>query len=66
MKATCPNNSEHCTFVTVAYVSQDWLVDENGDFLDEADGSAGEVLHKPDPDNIWTCAVCGAEAKVER
>lgn len=65
MKAVCPNNPEHATFVTVAYVSEDWLVDQDGTFLDVADGSEGEVLHKPDPDNIWTCTTCGAEAKVE-
>ncbi len=66
MKASCPNNSKHATFVTVAYVSEDWLVDSDGTFLDVADGSCGEVLHKPDPDNTWTCTTCGAEAKVER
>ena len=66
MKARCPNSPEHKTFVTVAHVTEDWLVDESGEFLDVADGSTGEVTHGPNPDNLWTCVKCGAEATVER
>lgn len=28
MKATCPNNPDHKSFVTVAHVTQDWIADE--------------------------------------
>lgn len=63
MKATCPNNQEHKRFVTTAHVMEDWLVDECGNFLE-----ALEIIqtdHGPDPENNWTCADCGAQAKVE-
>ena len=63
MKATCPNNPAHVTFVTVAHVAQDWLVDYEGHFLECLVGGE-EVSHKPNPGNIWTCDTCGAEAAV--
>lgn len=63
MIATCPNNPDHKKFTTTAHVSETWLVDEYGNFLEGLGG--GETTHKPDPDNIWTCHECGAEAKVE-
>jgi len=65
MKAICPNNIEHKQFVTTAHVCQDWVVDENGDFLEE-ENSCVEVTHGPDADNIWTCKICGAEAVIEK
>ena len=34
MKEICPNNLEHKRFVTVAYVSEDWVCDEEGNFLE--------------------------------
>ena len=64
MKATCPNDPDHKQFITVAHVSQDWLVDTHGDFIEFA-GTDGEVVAGPDPGNTWTCADCGAEADVE-
>lgn len=63
MKARCPNNPEHLRFVTVAHVSQDWMVDQDGIFLDEVPGEC-EVVAKPDKGNTWTCVECGAEAIV--
>ena len=33
-KAVCPNNSEHKTFVTVAHVTEDWVVTELGEFVE--------------------------------
>ena len=67
LKATCPNSPDHKYFVTVAYVSEDWIVDEHGNFQDVETGpdkDPSQVLHKPDPGNVWTCRECGAEAKV--
>ena len=60
MTASCPNNPDHKMFRTVAHVSQDWVVDEHGNFLDSVGG--GEVVAKPHPDNTWTCTMCGAQA----
>ena len=66
MKATCPKDETHKRFITVATVTEDWIVDSWGDFLDDYGESNGDVIHHPDPGNIWTCAECGEEAKVER
>lgn len=64
MRATCPNNPEHKRFITVAHISQDWVVDEDGDFL-EVHEECLETVASPDPGNTWTCKECGTEAKVE-
>lgn len=61
MKAICPKNEEHKQFITVAHVMQDWLVDEQGNWLETVDESL-ETSFPPNKDNLWTCAVCGAEA----
>ena len=63
MKATCPKDKTHKTFVTVAHVTQDWIVDEHGNFIEEV--KTVEVIEPPNVDNIWTCATCGEEAIVE-
>jgi hypothetical protein len=67
MKATCPKDPTHKRFITVAHVTEDWVVDETGDFLEVFDtGGDTEVVCPPQPDNHWTCKECGHEAKVER
>jgi hypothetical protein len=63
MRARCPNSPDHKEFITVAHVAEDWKVDEEGNFLEAVEGG-GSITHKPDPDNIWTCYECGAEAEV--
>jgi len=58
----CPNDPEnHKRFITVAHVSQDWVVDPQGNFLEVADASL-ETVAGPNYDNTWTCKECGAEA----
>jgi hypothetical protein len=64
MKAVCPNDPTHNRFITVAHVSQDWVVDEEGNFIEEV--ATQEVVARPDVGNSWTCKVCGVEAKVTR
>ena len=59
-KHICPNCGGK-KFVTTAHVMQDWIVDENGDFVSVFDNCL-EVTHDPDDDNIWTCLKCGCEA----
>ena len=63
MKAICPTNPKHQTFVTTAHVMQEWEVDSDGSFLEVASGCL-EVTHQPDPGNIWSCTECHAEAIV--
>lgn len=64
MKARCPKNENHKEFITVTHISQDWKVDEEGNFLEVVEDCC-EVVHGPDSGNIWTCDICGADAIVE-
>ena len=61
--AVCSKNKDHKTFSATAHVLEEWLVDEHGEWVSTL--TCIEVTHKPDPDNTWTCAKCGAEAKVK-
>jgi hypothetical protein len=63
MKAICPKNKKHKTFYTTAHEVHDWKVDEHGEFI--KDEGCSEISAPPDPSNSWTCATCGAEAKIE-
>lgn len=61
-KHICP----HCggkEFYTVAHIMEEWLVDEDGDFI-AVSTNCIEIDHEPDDDNIWTCKYCGEEAIV--
>jgi len=60
--ASCPNNKDHKQFITTANVMEEWKVDEHGEFIEVM--TSLQVNHGPDPANIWTCAICGAEAVV--
>jgi hypothetical protein len=65
MKATCPNDPNHKEFLTVAHVTEDWVVDEFGEFVEIWDQNQTEVVANPHPDNTWTCKICGATAVVD-
>ena len=67
MKIRCLKNPEHKSFITTVHVMQEWITNENGDFNRvNSGGECLEVTAGPDPDNIWTCYTCGAEAVVEK
>lgn len=63
MRAVCPENSNHKTFITTAHVVQDWQVDERGNYLDTVSDCI-EVSAAPDKDNVWVCFKCGATAEL--
>jgi hypothetical protein len=65
VKATCPADPSHNRFITVAHITEDWVVNEHGEFITEGGPGAGEVVALPHPENTWTCVVCGAEANVD-
>ena len=46
----CPKCG-NTTFITTAHVTQTWLVDEGGDFIEA----------KSDCEDLFTCSKCGAE-----
>lgn len=64
MNARCPNNPEHDQFITVAHVTEDWVVDREGNFLEEAPAQDKQTVHGPTVGNTWTCRECGADAIV--
>lgn len=60
MPKRCPKCGSQVFSVT-AHVTQDWEVDQDGDFL-RCTNECVETTHRPDDDDIWTCAKCGHEA----
>lgn len=56
----CPNCGGK-RFCVTPHVTQDWLVDENGNFIREI-CSCVEVTHSVDDDDIWVCYECGHSA----
>lgn len=47
-------------FYVTAHVTQDWIVNERGDFIEVIEDCV-EVTHFPDDIDFWTCADCGYE-----
>lgn len=63
LKATCPKSRKHKRFSVIAHVSQDWVVDEHGNFL-KAENSCIDIIHAPAKDDLWVCMTCHSEARV--
>ena len=59
-KKICPKCGGR-KFLVTAHVTQDWIVDEDGDFL-KCVNECVEVTHRPDDDDIWQCDTCGYDA----
>lgn len=57
MRKICPRCGND-TFLVTAHVTQDWLVDADGNFIEEKKACV-DVTHRPDNDDIWACAECG-------
>ena len=64
MKITCPEDKKHNRFGTTAHVTEEWVVDEFGLFIDVIPGSS-EIVHAPDKGDLFSCLDCGADAKAE-
>ena len=45
-------------FIVTAHVTQDWLVDGDGNYL-ETLSECEEVTHRPDDEDVWICSKCG-------
>lgn len=61
MKIICPNNRNHSEFSVTAHVTQEWKVNENGEFI-ESLKECVEVTDEPNArDFIFSCIECGAE-----
>lgn len=59
-KKKCPKCGSK-KFLVTAHVAQDWIVDEDGEFV-ACQEECVEVVHKPDDDDIWHCKNCGYDA----
>ena len=58
----CPKDPEHDEFHITAHVAQGWAVDGKGNWISTID-DCSQVIHGPDKDDLWICAICGAEAE---
>ena len=56
----CPKCGNNKFYVT-AHVTQDWLVDEDGDYIKTVEDCV-EVTHFADSEDVWTCSKCSYEA----
>lgn len=56
----CPKCGAMSFYATV-HVTQDWVVDENGDWI-RTENDCVEVTHFPNDDDVWDCANCGFSA----
>ena len=64
MKAhVCTKCGNKKRFYATAHVVQEWIVDEDGEYIDTYDDCV-VVAHYPDDDDIWYCAECGEEVEV--
>lgn len=64
--AVCPKDASHVRFLATAYVSEDWIVEPDGQWIETADPQGpAEVLYEPNIEDTWTCAECGAIANHE-
>jgi hypothetical protein len=54
----CPKDSSHRTFRTAAVEHHDWLVDGNGDFLEDLGVYESKLI-----ESAFTCEICGSDAK---
>lgn len=60
-KMKCKNCTNPTGFYVTAHVTQEWLVDADGDWI-RTINECSEVTHGPDENDLWTCADCHEEA----
>ena len=63
MKLRCPQNPDHKRFMTTAHVQEEWIIDENADWLETT--QTLDTVAGPDPANDISCVECGCNAEVE-
>jgi hypothetical protein len=60
--AVCPNNPKHTEFTTVVVISQEWVVNQHGEF--HRNGRYLKADQRPSAQNKWTCDTCLSQAEV--
>jgi hypothetical protein len=64
-KLHCPCGCKK--FSVMAHVTEEWIVDEDGEFLERGSCDVGDVTHRPrvgNNDFHFICDECGADAVV--
>lgn len=64
MPRHCPNDPSHKRFIATVQITQEWIVDEDGEYI-ETNCEVTDDETDPDDDDEWTCATCGALADSE-
>ena len=64
MKITCLKNPDHKQFVVSAHVAQEWVVDDEGQFVRVDQGSLDTCVHHPNSQDYYVCYECGEDANV--
>lgn len=70
-EAYCPNNCSEKQWLATAHVTELWIIDSRGDFVDDATTHGlvypdSSVTHAPDSEDVWTCTTCNSEAKFRK
>ena len=65
MKLTCPKNAKHKKFYVTAHVCEEWVVDAGGNWESTVESGGGDIVHRPDSQDLYSCRDCGTEAKVK-
>lgn len=63
MKLKCPKDCKKKQFCCAAVVTQIWLCDNTGEFIDIAEDLT-DVVSAPNKFDAWYCADCGSDAVV--
>jgi hypothetical protein len=66
MNLTCKKNPAHTKFTATAHVTEDWVVDVQGNFIEVSPYNRSEVTHEPSVGDSFNCFECGAEAEATR
>ena len=61
MTAVCPRSPSHTRFSSTAVVSEVWVVDQKGHWVETLPGES-QVMHEPTTENPWICLDCGETA----
>jgi hypothetical protein len=64
MKITCPKDATHDKFYVTAHVAEEWVVNDKGDWECTVESGGGDIVHRPDSQDLYTCRDCATEAKV--
>jgi hypothetical protein len=66
VKLVCPKDpANHVLFSVMAHVTEEWIVDARGEFVEKGSVDVGDVTHRPQvgsSDYHFICDECSADA----